>query len=397
MQLLSPSECSSCFLYHVATHNNPCPVCVAQTRAVEPERLQLSLESVDEIIALVEGFAVRIGIVPAVVEWMRTFLRASRGGLLDYEPTTEPVSNALEQLRLLNALYKDSFIVTTPPFAERVRGIVTVARVMVEAGPVTLELFLKFFDADRCMPPETDFGQSTGLTTGDLTSLCSMLTAPMTSSFAALAIVHAVQLYIRDVADKSAATVRDFDFPFWPAHLRPTRDAALPQPFTNKTSLVVKTLAELDSFMMLCLRDNIDQSTYALLHVENVVSSTTFQRFREFAKTLFESADVQSGTVLPLVAWHGTPSQDNVDSIIESGILGAGDMTEGGDVIQVAHGSVWGRGIYLSPHMSVADSYATRYEDGTGQMFLSLVLLGRPSALVHSSERHTQLSLWCSC
>jgi len=72
---------------------------------------------------------------------------------------------------------------------------------------------------------------------------------------------------------------------------------------------------------------------------------------------------------------------------VESGILGPGDITADGRIIDAAHGARFGDGIYLSPLPEKAAMYSFSMENYS-QMFVSVVLLGRANKLEFFRDIH---------
>ncbi len=265
--------------------------------------------------------------------WLRVFLENADDGF-------EVAGSAeLEEVRLLSMVYADSFRLGEPDYEAKLRGAACTAAVRVAAGAVALEVVVTFFEAGAGRRAAWDFGSAAGLTTGDLAALANMLALPGRTQFAALSMVNTCQQYVAEVAERAAAAAAAGEavFPFV------TRGTLSVTPTTRTKSFETVTLRELDRVAMKSLHAALQREggEFELLHVENIVSEASLARFREKGEALFARDDV---TLQPVCAWHGTPSPENVASIIENGILAPLDITKRGEMIRVMHGECRERG-----------------------------------------------------
>jgi hypothetical protein len=249
-------------------------------------------------------------------------------------------SAELEEVRLLSLVYADSFRLGEPNYEAKVRGSACTATVRVVADAVSLEVVITFFEASAGRRAACDFGSAAGLTTGDLAVLANMLALPGRTQLTALSAVQTCQQYVTEVAERAtqtaAAVAEELAFPFV------TRGALSVTPTVRSKSFEAVSLRDLDRVAMKSLHAALQREggLFELLHVENVISESTLARFREKGEALFSSDDV---SLQPMCAWHGTPSPDNVASIIENGILAPFDMTKRGEMIRIMHG---GRNVF---------------------------------------------------
>jgi hypothetical protein len=117
------------------------------------------------------------------------------------------------------------------------------------------------------------------------------------------------------------------------------------------------------------------------------LSKATFSRFREKATELFGGGASDEEVLQVMAAWHGTPCLENVDSIIENGILAPYDFTNKGEMIRVSHGSVFGQGIYVSERLSHSNMYTVHNKVGVNQCFYSLILPGKATVVTQQDKK----------
>ncbi|KAJ3278398.1 hypothetical protein HK104_002366, partial [Borealophlyctis nickersoniae] len=137
----------------------------------------------------------------------------------------------------------------------------------------------------------------------------------------------------------------------------------------------------------------------SVLHAENILRPNLIQAFKrrhqELEAKYLTNPDGEklNRRVLdmrreryttPIVAFHGS-SLHNIASIVQSGLVIPGLRTAEGDVVQVASGSTWGRGIYVSPDARYSlyysdilqDTPQTRRNRTGGRLLICAVLQGR--------------------
>lgn len=377
-----------------------------------PETFHVSLESLTDCEKLIESMSERCGILPSHIKWIKSyFSHVVKGFHAEDAEGKEEAFSSVDELRILAETFKSTFVLRNPDYLDKVEGIVTSCRVLLEANQlpdVNVEVIFKYFDDESGKLPLLEVGESQGLTTGDLVYLEQLLSFNLAAfdqgkSFSSMSRVQMVLSFLNELVAASikAPYESELVYPFVPKsgfRLEPVRPSA------NET-FTSMNMKELDQTMMKALQDAIDATKvkvyirgrnksrkgdkkvkkvrtkplFEVVHVENVVSSKTFDAFLDCSKKMFE--DVNKSPVFPVVAWHGTPSSTNVESIVRNGILGEGEMTDTGFVINVSHGSLYGHGIYLSPNLEVSDWYSKIDAAGNGQCFFSIVLLGNPRFL----------------
>jgi len=82
---------------------------------------------------------------------------------------------------------------------------------------------------------------------------------------------------------------------------------------------------------------------------------------------------LKSETRHPIITFHGTSSLDIVNSILETGYLIPGDNNK----LRVAHGTVYGRGIYSSPHFDKALAYTKPDNSAYVYILINMTFLGK--------------------
>lgn len=333
---------------------------------------KITLDSVNETKVIVSGFAERCSLLPCQIFWISRFFDVQLEGFSrppDYDATAD---SAIEEIRLFSQLYAESFLLVPPSYRDRVDGIVSVVRLMIDEPPASLEVFVKFYDAGLSRAPVCDFGACNGFTLGDLALLKSMLNEPALQAFSAIRSVNLARRYVSEIVERAAASksaaAGEFDFPY-----ACERFSHSPSPF-QRERFVVRNMSDLDQIMMVALRDSVnDAKGFDILGVENIVSSTTFTRFRERARQMFDSQNVRNGTCFPVVAWYEASNSENANAIVEEGILAPFDLNSKGQLEGASCGALFGQGIYLS-----SDARMSSSRGGVKQLFFALVLIGTP-------------------
>ncbi|KAJ3025036.1 UNVERIFIED_CONTAM: hypothetical protein HDU68_007545 [Siphonaria sp. JEL0065] len=106
-----------------------------------------------------------------------------------------------------------------------------------------------------------------------------------------------------------------------------------------------------------------------LLQAYPIVTKKLVEKFLAKHQELFNKTKVWT----PTFAFHATANKDFIPSIIENGLLGAGDFTADGDYISTQHGALYGKGIYVSPSVAFADNYSFDDYMENKQLVLCLV------------------------
>ena len=333
----------------------------------------MSIESLEHTMALINGSADRIGLLPSQLQWIESFIQSSIDGFRKGPLDAAPRDSSVEEIRLLSQLYCESFILQEPSYLNKANGVASTARIELATVPISLELFIFFYEENLQRCPTFEFGSVQGLTTGDLNSLATMLSYALDmSAYSALQMVNRAAWYVSDAAERAQGPkLGKYDFPYAHLTLNPTR-------YSTNIAMPTQTLDQLDQSLMKLLSESVaSSSSHAIYGVENIVSRTTFSRFRAQAAKIFESTPVAEGTLLPIVGWHGTPTFDNIQSIVRDGILAPGDLTEDGNVIRSIHGQAFGAGIYVSNDLTTASNFGPQLPGGVCQLFFSIVLPGR--------------------
>lgn len=85
------------------------------------------------------------------------------------------------------------------------------------------------------------------------------------------------------------------------------------------------------------------------------------------------SGILESETRHPIITFHGTNSIDTVKSILETGYLIPGVNNK----LKIAHGAIYGNGVYSSPHFDKALSYTKPDNSAYVYMLINMVFLGK--------------------
>jgi energy-coupling factor transporter transmembrane protein EcfT len=322
-------------------------------------------EARERALQLIESFQERLEILDCQISWIRMFFQNSSSGF-------EEQSLETEQIRVISMLY-DSFRLVEPEYQEKLLGIVCCVFVTLKGGSdnVVLELKFSFFEGAK-KTTKFEFQSSSGLSTGDLLCLSNMLGLPGNESFSALSLINTAQAFLTEVCEVREKPEAAFELDVFDEKL-----ALVPTVQSKKVRRA--SWKEVEVLGMKALSESVKQSGFDLIHVENVVSRPTWERF---AKEELE------GNLQSFCGWHGSP--DQVDSIIENGLLAPFDLTNKGEMIRVRHGSMFGQGIYVGLSLNTSHNYAFRGAHGVSQAFFVICRPGRAKFLDAKSEEFFQ-------
>jgi hypothetical protein len=123
----------------------------------------------------------------------------------------------------------------------------------------------------------------------------------------------------------------------------------------------------------------------ALDYIQNVAGrgmKTTFDKYEpfltkgDFIKKIL-SHDITNEKFHPMITFHATTKKANAESILRYGFLLPGDRHPiTGMLMPMAHGSIYGTGVYTSPHFKFASGYA-HIDSGAHYMIANMIFLGR--------------------
>lgn len=83
------------------------------------------------------------------------------------------------------------------------------------------------------------------------------------------------------------------------------------------------------------------------------------------------------GSYHPLLTWHGT-TQANISKIVEHGYVAANDLREDtGEIVPMAHGNIYGDGVYTSVFKNLAGCFADTDRHGSMMMLANSVIVGK--------------------
>ncbi|KAI9335279.1 hypothetical protein BDR26DRAFT_866041 [Obelidium mucronatum] len=120
-----------------------------------------------------------------------------------------------------------------------------------------------------------------------------------------------------------------------------------------------------------CMKEKLG----SILHVHPIASRRLLDNFLTKHTELMNT--ISNPVWGPTFAFHSTCDKDFIPSIIDNGLLGAGDYTTDGELIPMLHGAIYGNGIYASPSFAFADQYGFQDYMENKQIIMCLVAPGR--------------------
>lgn len=125
-------------------------------------------------------------------------------------------------------------------------------------------------------------------------------------------------------------------------------------------------------------------SKYKNINIENIDLNLTKEKFDRIGYIL------ESETRHPIITFHGTSSLEAVNSILDIGYIIPGSKNN--NKIKVIHGSMYGTGIYSSPHFDKALEYTKPDDESHVWIIINIVFLGKvklipPSGFVDEVDK----------
>ncbi len=108
-------------------------------------------------------------------------------------------------------------------------------------------------------------------------------------------------------------------------------------------------------------------TVYKNSHIEDISVHLDDEKFQHISQVL------ETETRHPIITFHGTSNINIVNSILETGYLVPGSENK----IKVAHGTMYGPGIYSSPHFDKALTYTKPDDSAHVYILINMVFLGR--------------------
>jgi len=106
---------------------------------------------------------------------------------------------------------------------------------------------------------------------------------------------------------------------------------------------------------------------YQKIDIEDITLNVTSGKFNMIAKLL--ETEIRH----PIVTFHGTTSLDIVNSILNGGYVIPGKQTG----VKVAHGTMYGTGVYSSPHLDKTLYYTKMDDSSYVYVLINIVCLGK--------------------
>jgi hypothetical protein len=161
------------------------------------------------------------------------------------------------------------------------------------------------------------------------------------------------------------------------------------------------TIPSIDRVGRACLQRALQRAKdIVVTDIENVLSVPLLRQFHTQLAAIREQCVETVGTgrlppaLSPMLAFHATPDPADIDSIVTAGLLAPGDtMRSTGRLLPIRHGARFGQGIYLSPDISLSESYGFSDCEGSRQILFCMVAMGRPQFVKDDTHRHGAVPL----
>eukprot|EP00049_Salpingoeca_infusionum_P004645 m.82053 g.82053 ORF g.82053 m.82053 type:complete len:2231 (+) comp12667_c0_seq2:195-6887(+) len=286
----------------------------------------------------------------------------------------------------------------------------------VKGEDLMIEVFAKLLDMHPRQTPDAWLGTTRGLTMSQSTQMSRTFVA-VTETWETdtstslgdkqstylealykgiLALLNAEHKRTVRLRKMRAATANSMTFPM------PTTYGSWPQwrsllTATEKQSPEL-TMKELDKGMVTTVLKQLEKATLCetarATHIENVVNPELLEMVRNQLQDHLHREDLhlepeypddvdEISMYAPRVCFHGAQNAQVTNSILQEGLVAAGDFTSAGELLQQQHGNLYGPGIYVSPNISKAMQYTQARSDEI-QIIAGLAL---PGLCRHVSNR----------
>jgi hypothetical protein len=238
-------------------------------------------------------------------------------------------------------------------------------------------------------------------------------------------LLHIIQQFLQDIQDSFAvnsahSSSEKVEFPYFPNNFsdKDLSTARLRVPTAQNESTL--SLSQLNSAVIEAAKGKIKefqgystnsgrvQPCFEISECENVLSHALISKFHT---ELVQLSTLHSSNQLKFarkqeflyaqVAFHGTSCRSAINSIAQQGLLLPGSITASGSTVNINSGARYGEGIYTSPKFSKSLAYSWHeYDDNfqvrRGQMFVCLVILGRPYYVEDGASENQKYELFDS-